>query len=122
MIAIGIDIGTTSISATVLDGKTGRVLAAVTEENGARIGPEFRWEALQDADIIWQKTQRLLRFLIASHGPVGAIGLTGQMHGIVYLNEQGQAISPLYTWQDGRGDQPHPEGGSYADVLSAQSG
>jgi sedoheptulokinase len=64
----------------------------------------------------------LLRFLIASHGPVGAIGLTGQMHGIVYLNEQGQAISPLYTWQDGRGDQPHPEGGSYADVLSAQSG
>lgn len=31
------------------------------------------------------------------------IGLTGQMHGIVYIDQTGTCVSPLYTWQDGRG-------------------
>lgn len=26
------------------------------------------------------------------------------MHGIVYLNAEGRSVSPLYTWQDGRGN------------------
>lgn len=30
--------------------------------------------------------------------------MTGQMHGILYVNSQGQSISPLYTWQDSSGN------------------
>ena len=33
-----------------------------------------------------------------------AIGLTGQMHGIVYTDCAGRPLSPLYTWQDQRGE------------------
>ena len=29
---------------------------------------------------------------------VEKIGLTGQMHGIVYIDKEGTCVSPLYTW------------------------
>jgi sedoheptulokinase len=35
---------------------------------------------------------------------IGCIGLTGQMHGVLYTEQNNQAVSPLYTWQDGRGE------------------
>ena len=38
---------------------------------------------------------------------IAVIGITGQMHGIVYTDCNGMAISPLYTWQDGRGNLPY---------------
>ena len=49
------------------------------------------------------------------------IGLTGQMHGIVYLNAGGIAVSPLYTWQDGRGALPY-QNSTYAAHLGSFSG
>lgn len=35
--------------------------------------------------------------------PVAALSVTGQVHGILYVDHTGKAVSPLYTWQDGRG-------------------
>jgi sedoheptulokinase len=40
---------------------------------------------------------------------VSAIGITGQMHGILYLDERGNPVSPLYTWQDRRGEELCPQ-------------
>ena len=31
---------------------------------------------------------------------ITSIGITGQMHGILYVDESGRGLSPLYTWQD----------------------
>ena len=117
MKTFGLDIGTTSISAVIFQEKTG-VLEAKTITNGTFL-PSKSWERLQDPLTIWQKTSALAETLLQRHPDVQAIGVTGQMHGILYLDADGEAASPLYTWQDGRGDLPFDETHSRAEHLSA---
>ena len=52
---------------------------------------------------------------------VSVIGVTGQMHGILYIDEAGNALSPLYTWQDGRGNLKYKDT-TYAEYLNGSSG
>ena len=117
MKTLGLDIGTTSISAVIFQEKAG-VLEAKTIANGTFL-PSKSWERLQDPAAIWQKAFRVASELLQRHPDVQAIGVTGQMHGIVYLDTDGEAVSPLYTWQDGRGDLPFDETSSWAEHLSA---
>ena len=49
------------------------------------------------------------------------MALTGQMHGVVPVDENGLAAGPLYTWQDGRGALIE-NGESVCDVLSRETG
>lgn len=49
------------------------------------------------------------------------VGITGQMHGIVYTNKNGNAVSPLYTWQDLRGNLPYKDT-TYAKYLKSYAG
>ena len=103
---IGIDIGTTTISGVVLDykkGKTAKLLEAKTIENGCFIPAANKWEKIQDADGIVRKAGGLLDYFLNKYHRIQRIGLTGQMHGIVYIDRAGKCVSPLYTWQDGRG-------------------
>ena len=44
------------------------------------------------------------------------------MHGILYADESGRAISPLYTWQDARGNLEYKDGKSYAERLGSFAG
>ena len=44
------------------------------------------------------------------------------MHGILYLDISGIPVSPLYTWQDGRGDLPYDHDRSWAAHLSELTG
>ena len=120
MKTLGLDIGTTSISSVIYEERAG-VLEAQTLENGTFL-PSNGWERLQDPAAIWQKASTLTQTLLKRHPDVGAIGVTGQMHGIVYLDSRGEAVSPLYTWQDGRGDLPYDDTGSWADRLSGITG
>jgi sedoheptulokinase len=39
-------------------------------------------------------------------GPIHTLGVTGQVHGIVYADEGGAPLSPLYTWLDRHGSEP----------------
>lgn len=106
---IGIDIGTTTISGVVLEDKDAQkpvLLEAKTVENGCFIPDTEAWEKIQDAGQIVERAERLLNELLNRHRDVRRIGLTGQMHGIVYLDRDGKSISPLYTWQDARGNLP----------------
>ena len=106
MKTIGLDIGTTTISAVVMDNQNHSVVQARTIANGSFIDNGNEWERIQDVTVIIPKAKALLDELLEVHTDVKAIGLTGQMHGILYLNDEGRCISPLYTWQDGRGDLP----------------
>lgn len=106
MKVIGIDIGTTTISGVVLDREADTVLAARTVENGSFMETGRSWERLQDVAVIVRKATLLLEELLEQHPDAAAIGLTGQMHGILYTDDAGRCISPLYTWQDGRGGLP----------------
>ncbi|WP_312642184.1 FGGY family carbohydrate kinase [Hydrogenoanaerobacterium sp.] len=122
MRVIGIDIGTTTVCASVIDSASGEVLTSRTLENDAFIAATKVWEKLQDPAVILAKCEQLIGELAKGFAPIGAIGVTGQMHGILYVDEKGCAVSPLYIWQDGRGDREYRSGESYAAYLSRSTG
>jgi sedoheptulokinase len=122
MRAIGIDIGTTTICAVIVDAKTGEIMEAITLDNDSFLTTEFSWERVQDASIILTKVEETLYKLSAKYAPIGAIGFTGQMHGILYTDKDGNAVSPLYTWQDGRGDIKFNKDKTYVEFLSEKTG
>lgn len=117
MKSIGIDIGTTTISIVVADNKEFNLEKKYTIENGSFMPTKDSWERLQDTRIILSKVKKVLEEIINSYNDISAIGLTGQMHGIVYTDKSGGAVSPLYTWQDGRGGQPDFDGSSICSEI-----
>lgn len=119
MKTLGLDIGTTTISAVVLENE--KVLAVRNVRNNSNL-PGQLWERLQDPERIWSTCSDIVRELLAEHPEVSAIGVTGQMHGILYVDPSGNSVSPLYTWQDGRGDLPYAGETSYAGYLSELTG
>ncbi len=119
---LGIDIGTTTICGVSYDLGT-RQLRSVTKSNDSFITGAAAWEKQQDPNKILATTESVLAELLrGDETPVAGLCLTGQMHGIVYVDAAGAAVSPLYTWQDGRGDQSLRDGVSYAQSLSAATG
>lgn len=121
MKAIGIDIGTTSVCGILIDAATGCVEKSVTQNSNAFIEGCAKWEKIQSVDKIMTVATEILEDLIAESSDVGVIGVTGQMHGIVYTDKDGNAVSPLYTWQDGRGNLPYKDT-TYAKYLNSFSG
>lgn len=120
MKAIGIDIGTTSVCGVVIDSTTGSVLESVTKNSHAFIDGCADWEKIQDAEKIISLAKEILDGLLTED--IAVIGVTGQMHGIVYVDADGRSVSPLYTWQDGRGNLPYKDGKTYAEFLKSASG
>lgn len=122
---IGIDIGTTSVCGIAADAETGRLLASRTLPNVADLPPSRPFERAQDPLRIRTFCEALLADLAAAALParIAAIGVTGQMHGVLYLDRRGNPLSPLWTWQDGRGRERDPRTGeSYAQHLARLTG
>ncbi len=117
---LGLDIGTTTVSAVVVD--NGAVIASRTLDNGAFLPTPHPWEKIQDVNAIRSAAFSAVEELLGLHPEVSAIGITGQMHGIVYLDGKNQPVSPLYIWQDGRGELPHETGLSYSAWLRQETG
>src|SRR3972149_6301501 len=128
MRCVGLDLGTTKISGVAIDTdpSPGRVLGVVSREHGAGLPAAEAWEHLQDPDRILAAAREVLGELSASTGPAAArldgLCVTGQMHGVLYADAGGRAVSPLMSWLDNRAGQPHPAGGSWAQRLSAAAG
>lgn len=120
MYLLGMDIGTTTICGVVV--KDGQVLSAITKKNNANIQSGQPWEKLQDPLRIREIAVQILSELLEEYPQVSRIGVTGQMHGILYLNREGIPVSPLYTWQDNRGMQPFDNKETYAEHLSRLTG
>ena len=122
MKVLGIDIGTTSVSLSVLDGESGEQVKAVTVGNDSFIETAEPWARLQDAEVIRRKVLEETERILSEYQDVGGIGLTGQMHGILYVDQEGNAVSPLFTWQDGRGNQPLAGGKSPVELIDEKTG
>lgn len=118
MQAIGIDLGTTSICGAVIDCESGAVLNSKTVDSNAFINGKT-FERVQSPEKIFSLAQSIVDELISTDTAV--IGVTGQMHGILYYDAMGDAVSPLYTWQDGRGDMPY-KSTTYAGFLGSHTG
>ncbi len=98
MVHVGIDIGTTHIVMTVLDLKAGRLLPAMPLSN-PRLDTGESYAYAQDPQAIEQAARTLLAKVSS---PIASICVTGQVHGILYYDASGLAVSPLYTWLDRR--------------------
>ena len=117
---LGIDIGTTTVTALVLDTQKSEVSRACTLKNDSFIeGRAF--EKLQDPSSIIETVKSAVKTVTESL-TIDAIGITGQMHGILYLDKDNTPCSPLMIWQDERGNEPYKNGLSYAEYLTKETG
>ncbi|MGB9185202.1 MAG: xylulokinase [Solirubrobacteraceae bacterium] len=96
---VGIDVGTSGVKGVAID-EDGRVLA-VAEENYALDTPRAGW-AEQDPEDWWRASRSVLGRLHDAAGRPRAIGLSGQMHGLVALDDRDQVIRPAILWNDQR--------------------
>lgn len=117
---LGIDIGTTTITALVLNTEKTEISKCCTLKNDSFIeGRDF--EKLQNPDSIIETVKAAVNN-VTENLSVDAIGITGQMHGILYLDKDNKPCSPLMIWQDERGNEPYKNGLSYAEFLTNETG
>jgi xylulokinase len=106
MYFLGIDTSTTS-SKALLIAEDGEVIATASSPHTLQ-SPKPLWSE-QDPGEWWEavsaSTRSVLEKAGLSGGEIGAIGLTGQMHGLVLLDEAGEVLRPAILWNDQRTQQ-----------------
>ena len=117
---LGIDIGTTTVTCLMLDTRKKQVIGSCTLKNDSFIeGKAF--ERLQDPEAIINTVKKGINEVCCDLSP-DAIGVTGQMHGILYLDKAHKPCSPLMIWQDERGNEIYENGETYAQYLTRATG
>lgn len=100
---LGIDVGTSGTKTLLID-ESGSVLAEATAEYPMQ-QPKPGWTE-QDPDHWWKATIKTVRAVVRQAklkpSEVGAIGLSGQMHGSVFLDSNDRVIRPALLWNDQR--------------------
>lgn len=103
MYFLGIDISTTSSKALLID-ESGGVVAVSSSPHTLQT-PQPLWSE-QDPHEWWQAVSVSIRSVLEKAGIGGegieAIGLTGQMHGLVMLDQTGKVLRPAILWNDQR--------------------
>src|ERR1044071_5211180 len=100
---IGIDSGTQSTKVLVIDARDGKVLASASQEYD--LIPNLAAGAKEQHPHTWREAaasgiRRSLRQARAVAAEVKAIGVSGQQHGFVALDESGEVIRPAKLWCD----------------------
>jgi xylulokinase len=103
---LGIDVGSSSVKLSLLDGDTGKRLAAgqyPADTELAIESPQSGW-AEQDPQAWWDGLVNGSRRLSASVDPkrIRGIGISYQMHGLVAVDRQLNAVRPAIIWCDSR--------------------
>jgi xylulokinase len=101
---LGIDVGTGGTRALILD-ESGRVISSATEEHQAFVSAQIGW-AEQDPGDWWRACGVAVRQALAqAHlrgDQISCVGLSGQMHGAVLLDQQERIVRPALIWCDVR--------------------
>jgi len=104
---LGIDIGSSSIKASILDSDSGKCIAtAFYPEKEMKIdAPETGW-AEQDPEIWWENTVKAVRNCLKSNKikpeSIKAVGISYQMHGLVCIDNKNRVLRPSIIWCDSR--------------------
>src|SRR5690348_4163702 len=107
---IGIDVGTGGSRAVLID-TAGRVVASATVEHQPFVSLQTGW-AEQDPQDWWRASSAAIRAAISKARipaeQIKGVGLSGQMHGTVLLDERNEVLRPAIIWCDQRSaDQCH---------------
>ncbi len=119
-ISVGIDIGTTTVSAVVYDIDNKEQIEAYTLPHNSYIHSDVFSE--QSVSVILEKSEKLLYHILNSYENIISIGISGQMHGIAYIDKNGSVISNLINWQDKRADLPLSDKKSVCEKIFSITG
>ncbi|HJX89956.1 MAG TPA: xylulokinase [Pyrinomonadaceae bacterium] len=104
MLLLGIDVGTGGSRAVLID-QTGQIVTSATVEHEAFASPHTGW-AEQSPDDWWRASAEAIRQVVSSDNvhpeQISAVGLSGQMHGAVLLDERDEVLRPALIWCDQR--------------------
>ena len=102
-ISIGIDVGTSGTKALAINA-AGKILAEASVGYPCQ-HPKPLWSE-QDPDVWWRATVKVVRAVVKKAklkpAAVAAIGLSGQMHGSVFLDKHQKVVRPALLWNDQR--------------------
>ena len=100
---LGVDTSTTGSKAIIID-ERGQVCGVASSPHTLQT-PKPLWSE-QDPHQWWQAVSTSIRSVLKQAGLSGesivAVGLTGQMHGLVLLDETGEVLRPAILWNDQR--------------------
>jgi xylulokinase len=104
MYLLGIDVGTGGTRALIIDA-AGIVVSSATEDHQPFASPQIGW-AEQDPQDWWRAcgvaVRKVLEKAQLRGDQIACVGFSGQMHGAVLLDEQGQVVRPALIWCDVR--------------------
>jgi sugar (pentulose or hexulose) kinase len=110
-VVLGLDIGTTTITALALDAKSRQTITSHSVANETQTiepadDPLGRSE--WDAPLILERAADCLREVAQALGAcvseISGLGITGQQHGVVLVDQNLQCVTPYINWQDRRGE------------------
>src|SRR5579871_1113950 len=111
-LVLGVDIGTTTITALALDPATGDIVASATTANTVETTSDAdaaRGRSEWDIRLMADRSCACLRRVSQSLGPrrseLAGIGITGQQHGVAVVDEHLTPLTPFVNWQDRRGEE-----------------
>ena len=101
---LGIDVGTGGTRALLID-ESGRVLASATADHRPFASPQTGWAEQKPQDW-WRACCQAVQQLLSESGiaasKISAVGFSGQMHGAVLLDADGNSLRPSLIWCDQR--------------------
>lgn len=107
MYTIGYDIGSSSVKIALINTKSGKKIATLSEPSGEMEiqAPQSDW-AEQDPEMWWthmcNATNRLLKETQIDPSNISAIGISYQMHGLVIVDKKGVPLRKSIIWCDSR--------------------
>jgi xylulokinase len=97
---VGVDVGTAGARALAVDAAGEPVAEAQATYELSRPAPGWTEQRPQDW---WAATREVLREVAAAvEGDIAGVGLSGQMHGSVFLDAAGEVLRPALLWNDQR--------------------
>ena len=107
MLLLGIDLGSSSVKVSVIDGDSGKCLetAFFPDEEMKIIATKPGW-AEQDTEVWWKNLKLAITSCTERLGKrktdIGAIGISYQMHGLVVVDKDYKVLRPSIIWCDSR--------------------